>query len=198
MRMRFSNGTILENPDHEDVLSAVEVTMTRPNEALWFLRGDGAMLTVRTGNQLELDLRYSPAGRGREVRAQGEPALDQVAKTVGAFAGMEEDWQVHLDWSDAGKSMPPLPMSDDHVKDSYIKMRALWWIAPVLFLLSLPFWYEFGRLTGDAPLELILSAVCLTGLSAGAYLLGSRCPACSKRIGRRRVDVCPHCRAQLR
>jgi hypothetical protein len=198
MRMRFSNGTILENPDHDDVLHAVEVTMTRPNEALWMLRGDGAMLTVRTGDQLELELRFAPAGRGREARAAGEPALEDVADTVCAFAGLEDDWQEHLEWEGAGGSLPRLPMGDEQLKQSYIKMRALWWIAPVLFLLSLPAWYEFGRLTGDSRLEVILTAAVLTGLAVAAHLLGSRCPACSARLGWRSLDICPHCQKELR
>ncbi len=198
MAMRFSNGTVMENPELEDVFDAVEAVMGRPDDALWLIRGDGAILLLRTGENLELELRYDPIGRSPRLRPCGERSLAMVTNTMCDFAMREEDWHRHLDWQPTGKGVDALPMGEEQLSASTTKMGALRWIWPGLLALSLPaYWkaFESGKTARFTPLVI---AVSLTVMALGAYLLSSRCPNCSSRLGPHRPETCPNCQAKLR
>lgn len=198
MAMRFSNGTVLENPESEDVLDAVETVMARPDEALWLIRGDGAFLMLHTGAELELDLRYDRPGREPQLQPVEELSLAKVTQMMCDFAMRHEDWDRHLDWRVAGKGVDPLPMGEEQLAASSTKMGVLGWIWPGLLALSLPaYWEAFQPGLPDRFTPLTI-AVSLTLMGLGAYWLSRRCPNCSRHLGYPRPEVCPQCRRELR
>jgi hypothetical protein len=197
MAMRFSNGTVMENPEPEDVLDAVETVMSRPDDALWLIRGDGAVLLLRTGKELELELRYDPIGRSPQLRPAGELPLGAVTETMCEFSMRQEDWHRHLDWQPSGKGVDALPMGEEQLSASSTKTGVLRWIWPVLLALSLPaYWSAFKPGNPNRFIPFII-AIALTAMAVGAYMLGSRCPNCSRHLGHHRPVVCPHCQAKL-